>query len=317
MKELFVHIGVLKTGTTAIQSHFSVYDRLHRCFGFRYPRLGNSPYRNMDVADDIQTATGGFATRSKYLQHLEKSGCRRFLISAEKMFHLPRAPEYFNGFSRSARVRIIIFVRRQDRYMESLYRQLVKNPRPALGIDFGSYVKHRLEAPERRCRHEWRSCLEPWERMFGKDNITIFPYNEYRRVDSISLVADLVGLRFSKRLPSLGLRSGNPSLSAESTVFLRHLRAEKIPFNPRKISDFDRLIPDPSTSFLPASGRKRIMDGFRAENEALGVHYGIDVSPLVEWDEAIESERKVLNPDEIDISELSRLAAMAGLISDE
>ncbi len=230
------------------------------------------------------------------------------------MFHLPRGPEYFHAFTRLARVRIIIFVRRQDRYLESVYRQLVKNPRPALGIDFESYLNHRLETPELRCRFDWLSSLEPWERVFGKENITIFPYNEYQRVDSISLMADCVGLPISKRLPSLGLKSENPSLSAESTVFLRHLRAKEIHFNPQKITEFDALIPDPSTSFSSASGRKQIMDGFRAENEALGMHYGIDVSPLLAWDEAIESKRKVLNPEGINIAELSRLATMAGLI---
>jgi hypothetical protein len=308
-KTLFVHIGLHKTGTTAIQNHFSVFEPFYKLFGLSYPRLGGRLcFRNQDIADDIKQTAGDFSTRSDYLRYIEKSKYPLTLLSAERFCLLPRAPEYFKEFSQLCRVVIVVFVRRQDRYLESLYRQMVKNDEVALKVTFDSYFTGRKK------NMNWMQRLAPWEQSFGAQNLLVIPYEEFSSVDSIENMSRILGVsKVTKYLPRLK-KFGNSSLSCEAIELLRQLRIKEVNINKERLRAFDLHLKNPTHAYLDPARRQAFIADYAESNRQLGVCYNFDAHPLVSFDPKTDGQLRLFNPATFDMVEMEAIARSCGLL---
>lgn len=317
-KTLFVHIGVHKTGSTAMQSYFGRHLRLLRWLlaDLELPkptvRSGRKTARCRDISDDLHEggSDGAFTTQAEYLALVTESRRKRLLISEERLYNFPRGPEYFEPFLRVCQVRIVAFLRRQDRYAESMYRQLIKNSSTSptfVGLTFQSFLQ--MKMAERQL--DWYRRLEPWRQVFGEENVTVVPYSEDASFDSVSQMAKVMSVPAFIRMPSW--IHTNPSLSCETVEMVRRLTAEGRVVTRSRIRDFDGAIPQPTSHYLDERARRELVAAFEDSNRGIGERYGCDMSPLLPGSLSQPLEGRVFDERTFDYAGLLPVALSSGL----
>jgi hypothetical protein len=309
MKTLYVHIGAHKTGSTSLQHLVSWYRPLLRLAGLDVPRMpGSRKARNQDIAIDAlaHRHDRDFATRGAYLDHVRRSNARRFFVSAERLYVNQDAPAYFAPFKDICIVKIICFVRRQDRFLEAMYRQLVRNNYPGLTIPFPDFAAKRSV--------DWSEKLTPWEDEFGRANVIVIPYDDHRAFDSISAISEIAGLGVLRWLPIRP--KANPGLSCEATETLRHLREQEIAFDLGKLAAFDARLPARTYLYFDPAGREHLLEGYRASNTALARNHNFDLAILNEIDAATKARTDIFNLAAFDLARHLELARACGLMTE-
>ena len=251
--DLALHIGSGKTGTSSIQ-HFMNRnrDRLAE-LGHLYPEspgrtrharlglfikpdalLGNTPsWRRQGFAspEDFREAF-----RSKLFAEINASGLSRVVLSDEALYGSPNnALRQLRSFTDgiAGRVRVIVYLRRQDDHLISRYQQVVKvGDVRRLGAwaqqDFGQ-------------TYDYRGKLGTWQRLVEPTELVVRRFERDSFVDG-SLFADFldaVGIDVpADELEQVTNR--NESLDAEAVEFLRLLnvyRVENEGAEPRQIDN--------------------------------------------------------------------------------
>jgi hypothetical protein len=145
-KEVFFHVGLGKTGTTYLQ--YRVFPKLK---GISY--IQRTRYRDF-----------------KYVRPIERGDPGKYLVSNEFDRQLER--EARNIHSRYPQAKIIIVLRRQDSWIASQYRRVVKNGYPGSFEEFID-IDHDKGAWERDDLFFHRK-LELLEQLFGSKPLVLF-----------------------------------------------------------------------------------------------------------------------------------------------
>lgn len=237
--ELLVHVGLPKTGTTAIQQYMyiarEVYAKQGIYWAETYP---NGISEINDWAHHVYSHKwGGWLMPSKFivppdeawraLQESIRAKGGRHIISSERFADLLPLPtgehvvKFIKEIAGTARVRIIGYVRRQDNLIESHIRELIKGGRSDLNIrryldDLPSFIffdKGFSKAAD----------------LLGKENVIVRVYERGRLVGGDS-VSDFL---HACDLPALGnveeRPEPNPSLNTLTSKLLT---------DPRLIEEF-------------------------------------------------------------------------------
>lgn len=130
MPRIWLHIGMLKTGTTAMQQWCAAHEGELRRQGLLYVRVRKHLPACGPLADALaRGAPEGRKLLAKVLRQIERAGDEvdDVLISAEAFSHHgPHSLEPLVQSLRGHRLSILIWLRRQDRFAEALYKQAVK-----------------------------------------------------------------------------------------------------------------------------------------------------------------------------------------------
>jgi hypothetical protein len=180
-KTFFIHIGFHKTGTTAIQQFLHANRRVLGEKGFLYPGK-NVAHHEIGWAilgeDGSRGTAGEHRTEAGELsREIRKSPLRNVIISTETLCKSGRGiPSAIRDFIREASggsedVRIIAYVRRQDYWLDSWYRENVKNIRSRTTKTFPEF---RAEFDENLLDFYRRLVL--WREVFGAENMCIRTY---------------------------------------------------------------------------------------------------------------------------------------------
>ena len=130
MKELIIHMGTYKTGSTTLQNFFKSNRESLLKNGIFYPEfldeVGYYDLRNGNsyplAIDDNECEDRAIAGLSNYFKQHDV-----ILISSEDLWGSERKKEKLMKLkSIGAKIRLIIYLRRQDEYLNSLYNQLIK-----------------------------------------------------------------------------------------------------------------------------------------------------------------------------------------------
>lgn len=131
LREIWLHIGTAKSGTTALQHYLNDNRDLLLASGLDYITApGHSSANKLAIAinkrrqDELQQISDHISER------LSNSPARTALISSEMFFGM--APELILGAVPAlaeAPLSVLVYIRRQDRYIESKYIQKMKNGR--------------------------------------------------------------------------------------------------------------------------------------------------------------------------------------------
>jgi hypothetical protein len=333
--ELLVHVGLPKTGTTAIQRYMYLRREAYAQQGIYWAesyRNGNSVpgdwahhvYSNKWEAFDDPSeflVTSDEAWRA--LQEFMRAKGGRHIISSERFVDLLSVPSgehvinFIKEIAGSARVRLIGYVRRQDNLIESHIRELIKGPRPDLNIkeylqevpSFAFYDKVFSKAAD----------------LLGKENVIIRIYERERLVcgDSVSdflHACDLPALGNVEKPaeptnPSLNTLTSkllnDPRIVAEftgrplRTVFVRNF------FNQENFSRLNKYV------LLDSNMRREIMKVFAAGNDHFAEMFltAYDAEALAFHDDpskaTMPDDELILNYDEL----VKLLVAMQPLVA--
>jgi capsular polysaccharide biosynthesis protein len=181
MKRLLIHIGTGKTGTSSIQNFLFINRKpLAKNFGLFYPEQGLSDITHFGELIHAHYPIVSWI-RDRQTENLEKlslalntSGCETGIISCENFYHHFSAEDIdflatvFKQFS----VEIICYIRRQDLYMESAWKQQIKVG--ALKAAFPDFLQRHTQANYLEEVHaNYYRMLKSWAAVFGIDKIRV------------------------------------------------------------------------------------------------------------------------------------------------
>lgn len=308
MKELYIHIGQGKTGSSMIQTFLVLNRELLRMKGLYYPlyreeyvvrnknsvMTGNA-YGMWNLDTPLEQMSVSQMINMKQIKNWFEDD-DKVLISDEGLWACGTAL-YQNCFSlfdegTAFRIRVIVYLRRQDERLESLWNQCVKA---------GTYSQSCMEFCEERTgvEQDYYAQLKMIADVIGKENMIVkiydtrcFSHGNYLLEDFMSVFGfeDLSEFQIPKFQvnPSLGkelIEIAQVTNTVPDILFLdnefRKIKKELTQFQ----QSTEKVIHAPS--FLTYEERKRILDRCAEGNQKIGREYfGIDTSPFPELEDS-------------------------------
>lgn len=292
MKKIIIHIGANKTGTTAIQKYLSKNDDvLLSEHGILYPKSGRMWGAHFPLAWDLGLGkkpdhlVGKFENVWGLLRkEIEEKNAKKTIISSENFMLLSnsnianKVKNYLEGYE----VEIILYVRRQDLWLESLYLQRVK-----MGM-FDKTFSEFVINPSQEL--DFTKILSLWELVTRRENIKVINFesvndfggavNAFNKIIGLNIeiieeyVNDSIDKHFAAYIMSRkGLFSSPKRLSKLLTLY------NKIKMN------YD----DHSKSYFTLKERKKILEQYTISNSILFEKYRMD-KPFNNFNKMIDSD---------------------------
>lgn len=214
MKQFFLHVGLHKTATTLLQRTMSANRQKLAKSGIYYPNYNlidqKKHYCHHDLAKSI--ANEGKFSPHQIKQFFLKAGKYNMgscFISSEVFFrysahptqgidYIKRCAEYFNLTQTD--VTVIICLREQASYIDSLYREHIEQTK------YTGNIKRFIR--EREHWMNFKDRIDDWRTHF--ENVKIISYNT---IDRSSYTNDFLHKALNCQVDLKDTRSSNPSLS--------------------------------------------------------------------------------------------------------
>lgn len=194
--KLFIHIGTHKTGTTSIQKAFKQNpDSLKNegvCFldepvnKITRNKLVHSKSLNKDLVDNVRDE---FSAKIKKAVdkgcHVLVSSCEELsgnVIEGYKNTRLVAEALFASLTDLPLQTKIVVYLRRQDSFIESLYCQMIHIGET---YDFKTFIKNFNQT-----HFNWYNLVKDYSHVFGKENIIVRIYNKDISIDSNYLIRD-------------------------------------------------------------------------------------------------------------------------------
>lgn len=196
--EFFIHIGTWKTGSSTIQYNLEKNKAALRDEGFIYLSKKEKMVINDGIIRNFTKPEKDYIEKSREKlsgllnKYRTKNPDSRFIASAEEFSGNP-----FEGFKNAEQVadnifqitegfdldiKIIVYLRRQDDFFESLYTQ---------SIHLGEHHSFDKFLDKFNASHfNWFTLIKAYEKYFGKSNIRIRRYHQAYLPDKNSLLQD-------------------------------------------------------------------------------------------------------------------------------
>lgn len=172
-KTLVLHIGMGKTGTTALQRYFTANRKLLADRGILYPEYGTmvgahhllSPHRPPSLVKNWT-----FKEVNEWAPLLALEAPENVLISSELMVSADseKVVAFCNSLKKWFDLKIVIYLRRQDDIITASYQQQIKAGTQWHTIDTIFDRKVAL--------YNYERIIEPWSQAAGSENIIVRPY---------------------------------------------------------------------------------------------------------------------------------------------
>lgn len=281
-KTLYLHIGSYKTGSTSIQNFlFRNRDRLlAEDFFYLFSDINGCAHTGQQVAH----------------RRLSREELKSYLLTAESQNHILSDECLYNNRLRNKKdiietllfsniysdVRILCYVRRQDIFVESFYKQELKTGMEYVqGLGIYDFVDHL----EKTGSLKVSQALSPWENAAGESsmNIKVFERNFLKNHDIID--------DFLQFLPVEGKTLAKPPKMNESitdcqaallSLFYKSFkdlhatnitggnRSRLLEITINSSRDFDYR-----GSLIPASLKDKLIAKYYSDNLMVGLKYGI------------------------------------------
>ncbi|HCS90742.1 MAG TPA: hypothetical protein DIW77_12025 [Chromatiaceae bacterium] len=238
---VILHIGVHKTGTSAIQEFLYKNSALLHAQGFLYPRSGRFhlnhnpiawPYIDSVFLPDRSKpffSDFGLPPASEMWESLNKEAAHAemdcMILSGED-FCLVRDPCVLRESIEGAEIRILVYLRRQDHLLLSIYNEDVKNAVFARTEKFADFQRENRLAP----LLDYATLLGKWEQAFGRHSIQVGVYEG--KLASHDLLGDFaarIGLQWNDDFWLPTARS-NPRIGPVALELKRRFNVRKPSF---------------------------------------------------------------------------------------
>ena len=195
---------------------------------------------------------------------VDASGCDNIVMSTESLYFTPD-PSVIPPFFRDFRVVPVVFLRRQDEWLESAYREGLKNGELRLSIE--KYYQHM------RPVMDYAATLEKWQKAFSEEKIIVGVFEGAKgKLPIEQEFIRCIGAEI--RAPLRPAPRKNEAFSRDALEFYFGF-ADKRRIGPKHevfkeaLGAYSRLHPDPVElkSFLPPATLKEIAEAFRDGND--------------------------------------------------
>ena len=180
-KTLYLHIGYPKTGTTSIQ--LGLYQAHHKLASVDYyfPETRDEGIGKLSLHRWILNSVRGSTSEENItaLAHeLQELPERNIILSAEEIADFNEAEiRYFAEMFKVFEVYIIVYLRRQDLYLQSLWSQFIKMG--MIGMPFTDWIQKNLtEQEDVIFTPHYDQIIGLWSDVFGVSRILIRPFEQ-------------------------------------------------------------------------------------------------------------------------------------------
>ncbi|MEO1001215.1 MAG: hypothetical protein AAFW69_11545, partial [Pseudomonadota bacterium] len=321
MRTLYVHIGHGKTGTTALQRFCALNRRELARRGLTYLRTGRQ-----GIAHHALTVAFGWTAYAWIDRKVPpETLLRRFtqelrmlrgdaLISSETLSGMQDAEieTLARAVPEGVRIRVLYYVRRQDRHAESAFNQAMKGRNSARFASFEAYFEQRSGGG----LFDYLGTAERWARIVGRENVIVRRYERSLLVggDVSTDLCDAVGVD-PAGLRAVPMAKGNPSLTPAGLDFRIAGRARTIPNAGHFYLVAEAILPEgrklvtegSAPRFLSASERQALLANHADGNAELARRFlGIEDGVLFPGAEA-----DVAEPDPVEALSRQELAELS------
>lgn len=289
-KTLFIHIGLHKTGTSSIQLFLhknkeSVLSN-HGIYYLPIPQDDIAPKQHrflnkLMIEDEI----GVIEYFLKYISNADK-----FIISSEcfieKKIFCEKLSTLKNLFDKTI---ILVGLRRQDYWIESLYRFRVNNKyENCFTFSFDEWTDMMKKETYQWYNPDYLQTLDYWSEFFGHNNIRIIPYHdEYLDFNIVDEFNKVVGIPNSGSMPTK-IFVNQSITNRELTEYLRATNNILKPEQQKELLTYLRFSKKENISLLSPKVRHEIIEHFTSVNSEISKKYNNSV-PIFS-SEVIESE---------------------------
>lgn len=234
-KKVYIHIGTHKTGTTAVQGFSANATAFLEAHGVYYPLIARPfikkqslghhliPWhlkkRNIPASRYVEFAGREEEMLLALIESIHASACDSVVLSSEEFDTLNAVEigalrQLFSDFD----VRIIVYLRRKDTMIESMYQTNVLHYRLAQTIE--EYTK-KMPIPS-----DYYEFVRQWQGAFGEENIDINLYCKESLLDG-NIVVDFyqkLGVSVADALKNSGAKSVNATLPLQYTSLILRLK---------------------------------------------------------------------------------------------
>lgn len=218
MKDIYIHIGTHKTGTTTIQDALCHSTKTSITEGWKYLKSPNSTKHFMSAEKYDSVLVNKFKKEINAALRKDKS-INRFILSNEAL-----SGQAYNGYLNSEvissmlsdatkghNIKIIIYLRRQDDILESIYTQKIHEGET---LDFNSFASN-FHSPDSL---DYNKILGDFEKKFGIKNLYV---RSYSQASKEGLLVDFSKTIQSKLLLNLVPKRKNISYSRNALEVAR------------------------------------------------------------------------------------------------
>jgi len=276
MKKIYIHIGTGKTGTSSIQNFLFDHSGNEFLYMSSYLRqdshFGETIKAHYDLPEAIK-----HRNIDKLLQEIDNSEHNLFVISCENLYHqLSEEDIAFlaNQLSKYD-VDIICYIRRQDGYVESAYKQQVKVG--DFGFEFSGFLHGHIHDNEQR-HANYFNMLEPWSQCFKNMVVRKFERSAFINNDLIDDFLHCLNVKLNKKVSK---KEVNIALSIKVLACVRIMNKRKLvkrEDQERFVLSLSSLISDSNRreTIISFEERNKLISGYAKSNRDLYGKYKLD-----------------------------------------
>lgn len=277
---IFIHIGMHKTGTTAVQHFLTRNADLLKAKGTLVPvsaRPEAAPDGHHELPWSLRRYAALLPRWDELKAEIRASGCSQVCLSSEEFDYcdletIQKIRGLLDGFS----VKIVVYLRNQIEFCESLFRTTVLHYGESAHFD--RYIN--------RChpRLDYHQMLLDWAEGFGRDQLIARLYDKQQLLNG-DIVDDFraqLGIPDDAGyvLPPKGINHGLPSPAITAIRLLRLRGASEATVRKLTTWAYTELTktPDARTSFVSRSEAELLMQNYAESNEKLRQAFFPDVA---------------------------------------
>ncbi len=286
MRRLTLHIGAHKTGTTALQETCLLNKALLASRGLGYAHgLGSCHlHEYLSVIDPASVLTQGYGVLDpdRFADDLAATAGPEVFGSSENFsFFFQQAP--IDALAKALKtrfsdVRILAYIRRQDRHAISHHQEGARPDRPPEGQLWG----HALTALPQSWPHQaqylnYNTRLALWENAFGRQAVTVRIYDRrfLQDGDSVADVLKVLGISAQGIIPAPSM---NHALGLQKAK-VGHLANEVFDNEPLTRALLRALPQDEARMMPSAAAAREFLAPYRESNRVLNQRLAITPFP--------------------------------------